>query len=189
MKRLREWWRDQQFEPGVAGLLVNPFYFARRGLRDGLGEFLPTLAGEVLDVGCGRKPYRHLTRATRYVGVDIDTPVTRALAAADFYYNGLTLPFPDASFDAVLCSQVLEHVFTPADFLREIHRVLRPAASCCWRRPSSGTSTSNRRISGAIPHSACRTCCSGRALRWRCSARPAPIFARSCNSPRVTCTR
>ena len=123
---LRRWWRAQQYEPGAAGLLVNPFYFARRGLRDGLGEFLPALAGEVLDVGCGRKPYAHLTRATRYVGVDIDTPATRALAAADHYYDGCTLPFADASFDAVLCSQVLEHVFTPAEFLREIHRVLRP---------------------------------------------------------------
>ena len=116
----------EQFEPTWLGWLVNPFYFARRGLRDGLGEFLPALAGEVLDVGCGRKPYAHLTRATRYVGVDIDTPATRALAAADHYYDGRTLPFADASFDAVLCSQVLEHVFTPAEFLREIHRVLRP---------------------------------------------------------------
>lgn len=123
---LRHWWRQQQYEPGALGLLVNPFYFARRGLRDGLGEFLPALAGEVLDVGCGRKPYRHLTRATCYTGVDIDTPATRALAAADVYYDGRHLPFPDASFDAVLCSQVLEHVFTPAEFLREIHRVLRP---------------------------------------------------------------
>lgn len=123
---LRRWWRAQQYEPGAAGLLVNPFYFARRGLRAGLGEFLPGLAGEVLDVGCGRKPYAHLTRATRYVGVDIDTPATRALAAADFYYDGRSLPFADASFDAVLCSQVLEHVFTPAGFLREINRVLRP---------------------------------------------------------------
>jgi len=126
MTFLRTWWRQQQFEPTAAGLLVNPFFFARRGLRDGLGEFLPALTGEVLDVGCGRKPYQHLTRATRYVGVDIDTPATRALAAADFYYDGRTLPFADASFDAVLCSQVLEHVFTPEKFLREIHRVLRP---------------------------------------------------------------
>jgi SAM-dependent methyltransferase len=120
-------WRDrQQYLPGALGWVVNPFHHARRGLLTGLGEFLPQLRGEVLDVGCGRKPYRHLVAASRYVGVDIDSPVTRALGAADLFYDGSRLPFPDASFDAVLCSQVLEHVFTPEAFLAEIHRVLRP---------------------------------------------------------------
>jgi SAM-dependent methyltransferase len=88
---------------------------------------LPHLTGEVLDVGCGRKPYQALASgATRYVGVDLDTPESRRLAVADKLYDGKSLPFPDASFDGVLCSQVLEHVFTPEDFLREIARVLRP---------------------------------------------------------------
>lgn len=132
---LRRWWRRQHFDPGWAGWLVNPFYFARRGLRDGLGEFLPGLTGDVLDVGCGRKPYQDLTRATRYVGVDIDSPATRALSLADFYYDGRKLPFADASFDAVLCSQVLEHVFTPAEFLAEIHRVLRPGGQLLLATP------------------------------------------------------
>lgn len=120
-------WRDrQQYLPGPLGWLVNPFYYARRGLLIGLAEFLPRLRGEVLDLGCGRKPYRHLVAASRYVGVDIDTPVTRALGAADIFYDGRKLPFADSSFDTVLCSQVLEHVFTPEAFLAEIRRVLRP---------------------------------------------------------------
>ena len=118
-------WR-QQFDPGPAGWLVNPFFFARRGLLRGLEEFFPHLTGDVLDVGCGRKPYRSFASATRYVGVDIDTPTTRALGVADVFYDGRHLPFPDDSFDAVLCSQVFEHVFTPREFLAEILRVLRP---------------------------------------------------------------
>jgi SAM-dependent methyltransferase len=126
IESLRTRWRRQQYVPGWPGLLANPFYFARRGLLDGLAEFFPALKGEVLDVGCGRKPYREFIPATRYVGVDIDSPATRALGAADVVYDGRTLPFADGSFDAVLCSQVLEHVFTPAEFLAEIHRVLRP---------------------------------------------------------------
>lgn len=120
-------WRDrQQYRPGLLGWLVNPFCFARRGLLEGLAEFFPRLGGDVLDVGCGRKPYRDLVPARRYVGVDIDTPVTSQLAAADVFYDGRMLPFADESFDAVLCSQVLEHVFTPEAFLAEIRRVLRP---------------------------------------------------------------
>jgi SAM-dependent methyltransferase len=126
MTVLRRVWEKEQFEPGAAGVLLNPFFFARRGLRRELGGFLAGLRGEVLDVGCGRKPYQHLVPATRYVGVDIDSPVTRKLATADVFYNGRTLPFAEGSFDAVLCSQVLEHVFKPEEFLSEIHRVLRP---------------------------------------------------------------
>jgi SAM-dependent methyltransferase len=123
---LRTWWRRQEFNPGALGWLVNPFYFARRGLRQGLQEFFPQLRGELLDVGCGRKPYRALFPATRYVGLEIDTPLARKTFDAEVYYDGRVFPFPDASFDAVFCSQVFEHVFTPAEFLAEIHRVLRP---------------------------------------------------------------
>jgi SAM-dependent methyltransferase len=126
---IQTWRTRQQYLPGPGGWLVNPFYFARRGLWHGLGEFFPRLQGAVLDVGCGRKPYRDFVPARNYVGVDIDTPVTRALAAADVFYDGRRLPFPDQQFDAVFCSQVLEHVFTPDEFLAEIHRVLRPGGT------------------------------------------------------------
>lgn len=120
------WCQRQEFEPGVLGWLVNPYYFARRGLLEGLREFFPELNGDVLDVGCGRKPYRSFIPAERYVGLEIDTPITRATNQADVYFDGRAFPFPDQSFDAVLCSQVFEHVFTPTEFLAEIHRVLRP---------------------------------------------------------------
>jgi SAM-dependent methyltransferase len=123
---LRRWRRRQDFFPGAFGWLVNPFYFARRGLLEHLREFFPQLRGEVLDVGCGSKPYRELIPAGRYVGMEMDTPRTRASFAADVYYDGRTFPQADATFDGVLCSQVFEHVFTPAEFLAEIHRVLRP---------------------------------------------------------------
>jgi SAM-dependent methyltransferase len=126
MSFLRARWDKEQFEPGWLGLIINPFYHARRGLVCGLKPLLAELRGEVLDVGCGRKPYRKYVSATRYVGVDIDTPVTRKWAAADVFYDGRTLPFADKSFGGVICTQVLEHVFTPAEFLGELHRVLRP---------------------------------------------------------------
>lgn len=123
---LRGWRRRQDFEPGRMGWLINPFYFARVGLLAGLKEFFPRLNGAALDVGCGSKPYRAFIPATSYVGLEFDTPRTRASFSAEAYYDGRTFPFPAASFDAVLCSQVFEHVFMPEEFLREISRVLRP---------------------------------------------------------------
>jgi SAM-dependent methyltransferase len=37
-----------------------------------------------------------------------------------------SLPLPDASFDLVLCTQVIEHLLDPALGLRELARVLAP---------------------------------------------------------------
>lgn len=42
--------------------------------------------------------------------------------------DGGVLPFDDASFDAVLCSNMLEHTPHPLDVIDEIGRVLRPGA-------------------------------------------------------------
>lgn len=123
---LRDYYRGQLARPGVVGLLVNPFYFARRGLLLAMREFAGQVSGRLLDVGCGSRPYEQLFATTGYVGLEVDTPANRALKRADVYYDGTTFPFEDASFDTVLCNQVLEHVFQPVRFLAEVRRVLKP---------------------------------------------------------------
>jgi len=123
------WYHQQLFDPGPLGWMVNPFYLARRGLHRSLIGLLSELRGGVLDVGCGRMPYRRFVRAERYTGLDYDTPARRADGLADVLYDGGRFPFPDAEFDGALCTQVLEHVFTPEQFLGEIHRVLRPGGA------------------------------------------------------------
>jgi SAM-dependent methyltransferase len=76
----------------------------------------------VLDVGCGEKPYLpYFASAGEYVGVDIDEG-----SQADLIGPVERLPVDDASFDLVLCVQVLEHVDDPAAAVRELHRVVRP---------------------------------------------------------------
>src|SRR3546814_8619033 len=44
----------------------------------------------------------------------------------DVAADGALLPFPDQSFEAVICSEVLEHVPDPRLVLDEIARVLKP---------------------------------------------------------------
>ena len=76
----------------------------------------------VLDVGCGVKPYLpYFERAAEYVGVDVaENPYADVLGAIE------DLPLEDASFDIVLCLQVLEHTEDPDRGVRELHRVTRP---------------------------------------------------------------
>jgi SAM-dependent methyltransferase len=86
------------------------------------------LKGKLLDVGCGSKPYKNLFHVDEYVGLDIDSEVSRKRAIADKFYDGHAFPFSNQEFDSVLCNQVLEHVFNPDEFLSEIYRVMKPDA-------------------------------------------------------------
>ena len=76
----------------------------------------------VLDVGCGLKPYYpFFATASEYVGVDVvESPSTDLVGPIE------SLPVENASFDIVLCTQVLEHVDDPAAAVRELHRVTKP---------------------------------------------------------------
>lgn len=123
---LRRQFAARQFKPSILGILINPFFLARRGLWREIEAASPMLVGDLLDVGCGTKPYQALFKVLSYTGLEIDTPLAKQRDVADAYYDGKVFPFDTASFDAVLCNQVLEHVFAPDDFLREISRVLRP---------------------------------------------------------------
>ena len=126
IEKLKEIYLRQMYSPGWLGIFVNPFYFARSGLRDAVTDFAPMLSGRLLDVGCGSKPYQDLFAVEVYIGLDIDSENSRKRGIADHYYDGHVFPFTDASFDSILCNQVLEHVFNPDEFLREIVRALKP---------------------------------------------------------------
>ena len=76
------------------------------------------LSGLVLNVGCGldtRTFGRRVIRLDRFA----PAPTVRADA-------GKPLPFKDATFDAAVCTEVLEHVHDARAVLREIARVVRP---------------------------------------------------------------
>jgi SAM-dependent methyltransferase len=80
----------------------------------------------VADVGAGNAPYRELFEHTRYITIDWEKSVHEGAAQSDIIAPADQLPVDDGAFDAVLLTQVLEHVPDPARVLAEIHRTLKP---------------------------------------------------------------
>jgi SAM-dependent methyltransferase len=117
---------DEAFTAPRAGPYSLPIYIHRQPLLASARKAAPKIVGRVLDVGCGRKPYRNvLSHAIEYVGVDVASS-PHLHPGIDFIYDGRILPFGDASFDSVVCTEVLEHCPDPKGILAEIARVLRP---------------------------------------------------------------
>lgn len=107
----------------------------------------PATAGArtVLDIGCGdgtaAATAAPLLAGHRLVGVDwSQDALRRAHARLPYAIRGeLTdggLPFADASADAVLFSEVIEHLVDPDSALDELRRVLRPGGHLMLSTPN-----------------------------------------------------
>jgi len=91
----------------------------------------------LLDAGAGQQRYRPSSEHLQYVSQDFcqydGCGNNNALQSGkwdtsriDIVSDIVAIPEPDASFDAILCTEVLEHVSDPVAAIREFHRLLRP---------------------------------------------------------------
>jgi SAM-dependent methyltransferase len=116
---------------------LDPFHIVHATLERGLARQSDHIRGRVLDLGCGTKPYRRLfPGATQYFGTETKRTFTPG-GQADVTAFGEALPFGTGVFDAVICTEVLEHVPEPADLLREVVRVMRPGGVLLLTTPQT----------------------------------------------------
>ncbi len=126
IKKLLSIYKNQLFNPGFIGIFINPFFFVRKGLLNGIKKYSNQLKGKLLDFGCGSKPYKDLFSVDKYIGIDVRSAGhSHETEEIDIYYDGKSLPFKDEVFDSVFCSEVFEHIFNLDETLIELKRVMK----------------------------------------------------------------
>jgi len=81
---------------------------------------------KVLDIGCGLKPYKHYFLHCDYCGIDVEKSGREPqFKKPDLFFDGINIPFNDEYFDAIICTQVLEHCCHPDALVSEMYRVLK----------------------------------------------------------------
>ncbi len=111
----------------------------------------------VLDAGAGGAPYRQAFHHCGYTTQDARAADARELregsyAQIDIVCDITSIPVPDASFDVVTCTEVIEHVYSPHDAVHELARVLRPGGTLFLTAPlGSGLHQSPHYFGGFTP--------------------------------------
>jgi SAM-dependent methyltransferase len=120
-------------------------------------DFIPALLASrpgatVVDLGCGRgesvDAFRAADPSVRWIGVEVGDSEYETRPDVELrIFDGVALPFEDASVDVVFSKQVLEHVERPHELIADVARVLKPSGvfvgSTSHLEPYHGRSTMN----------------------------------------------
>lgn len=128
-------------------MLANEADMSFRRRATSVFDFLDIRPGErVLDAGCGRGFYlnflRQLHPDAEVTGIELDLPLLpRARSAVPgsrvLGANLYQLPFPDAAFDKIVFSEVIEHVPDDRAAMAELFRVLTPGGRLALTTPNA----------------------------------------------------
>ena len=92
---------------------------------------MPSFNVQYLDMGFSKMPYKDYIlehfEISKYVGLDIETALDYdTKLKADFFCDGIRMPFENNSFECAIGTEVLEHCPEPEIILKEAFRVLKP---------------------------------------------------------------
>ena len=110
------------------GSIIDVNYITHMRLYDKISDFSKDIrGGELLDFGCGNKPYKQLfMNVDKYIGVDIEVSGhDHEKEDIEYYWDGNKLPFENESFDYVISTEVFEHIFNLDNSLDEISRIMK----------------------------------------------------------------
>lgn len=167
---MSEPFRDDNLLDRLGGAATRQVHYDQEMRRERalLARRLPLAGGDVLSVGCGAHPGRHLfpKPAFRMTGVDLDEELVAGLVADGRLDDGTVaragaLPYEDGSFDVVLYRLVLHHVVFQGPLppvFEEAARLLRPGGALVaiepglWHPVGAGLALANRVGLGPVVH-------------------------------------
>lgn len=119
-----------EFTGKLGTSIVHPQSLLIRFQKEAIQEAKKYARGSLIDIGCGRMPYRKELEplVDSYIGVDHPkvSKLYRSPIKPDVLADAKRLPFQSNSFDIALLIQVLEHVDTADKVIEEAARVLKP---------------------------------------------------------------
>jgi SAM-dependent methyltransferase len=93
----------------------------RHLLKQQIKELSHHIRGKTIDVGAGEiDRYGSYFLTTEYIRME--TVPREGIDVVGSVYN---IPFPESSFDSVICTQVFEHLAEPEKAVKEIQRILK----------------------------------------------------------------
>lgn len=118
----------ERLYPSLFGRMGARFYYLRqlrKQIESVVSQFIKPLSSKITlaDYGCGNRPYEPIVApfVANYIGIDLpENP--RADVHVSAHGN---IELVNESLDAVLSTQVLEHVENPTHYLSEACRVLK----------------------------------------------------------------
>ena len=108
-------------------------------------ENLP-VGSSILDAGAGEQQYKKYCSKLKYVSQDfnqyegigdkkgLQTGVWD-ISKIDIVSDIVNIPIKDETYDAILCSEVIEHIPDPIAALNELHRLLKPGGELILTAP------------------------------------------------------
>ncbi len=117
----------------MARLSLKNYYresFGRVLLNEQIASHAHLITGSILDVGSGSRRYDHLFGG-QVTAIDIHPDAGRAITYGDIH----AIPFPDQSFDNVVCFEVLCYSSDVHAAMRELLRVVKPGGHLLLSAP------------------------------------------------------